>query len=128
MTQDESTGRFKRVGLGTLIGAWKSLKRSPGYAAAFIATLGLAIGVNSSVFSVVNAVLLQPLPFDNADRIVYLQQPGERAGVANALFSVHEVADYREGVSAFDELVEFGDWDFSVVPGDGGEPHRAVGG
>jgi len=114
--------------MGTLIGAWKSLKRSPGYAAAFIATLGLAIGVNSSVFSVVNAVLLKPLPFDNADRIIYLQQPGERAGVANALFSFHEVADYREGVSAFDELVEFGDWDFSVVPADGGEPHRAVGG
>jgi len=112
----------------TIRGAWKSLRRSPGYAAAFIATLGLAIGVNSSVFSVVNAVLLQPLPYTEADRIVYLKQPVAQAELPNTLFSFHEVADLRSGVSAFDEVVEFGDWDFSVVPGDGGEPHRAVGG
>ncbi len=112
----------------TVRAAWKSLRRAKGYAAAFVATLGLAIGVNSSVFSVVNAVLLKPLPFENADRIVYVQQPADRAEVQNALFSFHEVADYREGVSAFDEVVEFGDWNFSVVPADGGEPHRAVGG
>ncbi len=108
--------------------AWKSLARSKGYALAFVTTLGLAIGVNSAVFSVVNAVLLKPLPFDNADRIVYLQQPAERAGVANSLFSFHEVADYRNGMSTIDEVVEFGDWTFSVVPADGGEPHRAIGG
>jgi len=108
--------------------ARRAIGRNPGYAAAFVLTLGLAVGVNSAVFSVVNAVLLQPLPFENADRIAYLQQPAARAGVVNANFSFHEVADYRGGVTAFDEVVEFGDWTFSVVPGGDAEPHRAVGG
>jgi predicted permease len=108
--------------------ALRGVRRNPGHAAAFVVTLGLAIGVNSAVFSVVHAVLLSPLPFQDADRIVYLQQPAVRAGVANATFSFHEVADYREGVDAFDEVVEFGDWNFSVVPADGTEPHRAVAG
>ena len=108
--------------------AVRRLTRAPGYAAAFVVTLGLAIGVNSAVFSVVNAVLIRPLPFDQADRIVYLQQPADRVGVGNALFSFHEVADLREGVDAFDEVVEFGDWTFSIVPVDGGEPHRGIGG
>jgi predicted permease len=109
--------------------ALRGIRRNPGYATAFIVTLGLAIGVNSAVFSVVNGVLLEPLPFADSDRIVYLQQPVTRAGVQNATFSFHEVADYRAGVSAFDEVVEFGDWTFSVVPGsDEAEPHRAVAG
>ena len=111
-----------------LADAWRAIGRNPGYAAAFVLTLGLAVGVNSAVFSVVHAVLLQPLPFADADRIAYLQQPATRAGVTNANFSFHEVADYRSGIAAFDEVVEFGDWTFSVVPGEDAEPHRAVGG
>lgn len=108
--------------------ALRAVRRNPGYAAAFVVTLGLAIGVNTAVFSVVHGVLLAPLPFQDADRIVYLQQPAVRAGVANSTFSFHEVADYRSGVGAFDQVVEFGDWTFSVVPSDGTEPHRAVAG
>ncbi len=109
--------------------AWRGISRNPGYAAAFMLTLGLAIGVNSAVFSVVHGVLLSPLPFDDAERIAYLQQPAVRAGVQNTTFSFHEVADLRAGVDAFDEVVEFGDWTFSVVPGGAAvEPHRAVGG
>jgi predicted permease len=109
--------------------ALRGIRRNPGYAAAFIVTLGLAIGVNSAVFSVVHGVLLSPLPFDDADRILYFQQPAARAGVPNANFSFHEVADYRDGVGAVDQVVEFGDWTFSVVPGSGDvEPHRAIAG
>lgn len=111
-----------------LRGAVRRIRRNPGYAAAFVVTLGLAIGVNSAVFSVVRGVLLKPLPFDEADRILYLSQPVAAAGVPNATFSFQEVADIRSGVEAFDEVVEFGDWTFSVVPGGDAEPHRAVGG
>lgn len=111
-----------------MTGALRAVRRNPGYAGAFILTLGLAIGVNTAVFSVVHAVLLAPLPFQDADRIVYLQQPAVRAGVPNATFSFHEVADYRDGVPSFDQVVEFGDWTFSVVSSDGTEPHRAIAG
>lgn len=106
--------------------ALSSLRRAPGYTAAFVVTLGLAIGVNSAVFSVVNGVLLQPLPVPDADRILYLKQPVATAGVENALFSFMEIDDYRAASTTLDAFVEFGDWEFTVL-GEG-EPHRAVGG
>jgi putative ABC transport system permease protein len=106
--------------------AMRRLRRAPGYALAFVLTLGLAIGVNSAVFSVVNGVLLKPLPFQDADRILYLKQPVEAVGVENVRFSFMEIDDYREGSSSVEQFVEFGDWDFTVVADN--EPHRAVGG
>ena len=61
----ESLGRDLRYGLRTLL-------KSPGFAVAGILILGLGIGVNSAIFTVVNAVVLRPLPFADADRIVRL--------------------------------------------------------
>ena len=52
--------------------AVRALKRSPGFAVVTIGTLGLAIGVNAGIFSVVDAVLLRPLPFPEPDRLVYI--------------------------------------------------------
>ena len=107
--------------------AIRRLRRARGFAAAFVLTLGLAIGVNSAVFSVVNGVLLKPLPFQDAERILYLKQPVEGLGVENARFSFMEIDDYRAASSTIDEFVEFGDWEFTIVAADA-EPHRAVGG
>lgn len=107
--------------------AVRSLVRSPGYATAFILTLGLGIGLNTAIFSVVNGVLLAPLPYPDADRILYVRQPAARVGVPNVSFSFQEVQDLREGTTALAEFVEYGDWTFNVVP-DEGDPHRAIGG
>ncbi|MGH7553059.1 MAG: ABC transporter permease, partial [Longimicrobiales bacterium] len=104
----------------------RSLMRTPGYSVAFVLTLGLGIGLNTAIFSVINGVLLAPLPYRDADRIMYVRQPALRAGVENLAFSFQEVAEYRERSRTIDEFVEYGDWTFSVV--DGGAPHRAVGG
>lgn len=104
----------------------RSLMRAPGYTAAFILTLGLGIGLNTAIFSVIHGVLLAPLPYPDADRILYVQQPARAAGVENVSFSFEEVQDYREAARTMDEFVEYGDWTFTVVGED--EPHRAVGG
>src|SRR4029450_13071288 len=59
----ESLGRDLRYGVRTLI-------KSPGFAIAGIVILGLGIGVNTAIFTVVNAVVLRPLPFPDPDRIM----------------------------------------------------------
>ncbi|MBT8487255.1 MAG: ABC transporter permease, partial [Gemmatimonadetes bacterium] len=104
----------------------RSLLRTPGYTAAFVLTLGLGIGLNTAIFSVIHGVLLAPLPYPDADRILYVQQPALAAGLDNVSFSFEEVQDYREQSRTMDEFVEYGDWTFTVVGDD--EPHRAIGG
>ncbi len=53
--------------------AARALRRAPGFTAVTVATLALAIGANTVIFSVVNAVLIDPLPFPNADRLVSIR-------------------------------------------------------
>src|SRR5262245_45415816 len=106
--------------------AIRNLTRVPGFALAFILTLGLGIGANTAIFSVINGVLLRPLPYPEADRIMRLRQPQTAAGVEDTLFSFPEVAHYRSVSKTMDQFVEFGDWTFNVLGR--GDAHRAVGG
>ncbi|HEV3142167.1 MAG TPA: ABC transporter permease [Vicinamibacterales bacterium] len=106
--------------------ALRGLVRMPGFALAFVLTLGLGIGANTAIFSVINGVLLRPLPYPEADRIMHLRQPQALAGVDDTSFSFAEVADYRAQARTVDQFIEFGDWTFNVLGR--GEPHRATGG
>jgi putative ABC transport system permease protein len=106
--------------------ALRTLPRMPGFSLAFILTLGLGIGANTAIFSVINGVLLRPLPYPEADRIMHLRQPQLSAGVEDTSFSFVEVADYRTQSKTIDQFIEFGDWTFNVLGR--GEPHRATGG
>jgi putative ABC transport system permease protein len=106
--------------------ALRQVLRAPGFAMAFVLTLGLGVGANTAIFSVINGVLLRPLPYPEADRIMHLRQPQTAAGVDDSSFSFPEVAHYRAQAKAIDQFVEFGDWTFNVLGR--GEPHRATGG
>ncbi len=106
--------------------ALRSFINEPTFTIAFVLTLGLGIGANTAIFSLVYGVLLRPLPYPQADRIVYLENAATRAGIENMNFSFAEVGDYREQVDSLEEIVEFGDWTFNVVGR--GEPHRAIAG
>ena len=74
--------------------ALRTLLRSPGFTAVAVLTLMLGIGANTAVFSVVDAVLLRPLPYPAADRLVLLW--GARAGQSGRSISVPDLQDWRE--------------------------------
>ncbi|MGE5832992.1 MAG: ABC transporter permease [Acidobacteriota bacterium] len=89
--------------------AARSLGRAPGFTLIVVATLALAIGANAAIFSVVNAVLLKPLPFPNADRLVHVAgtAPGtdqpEELGVPDELYF-----EYRESVPGLEDIGIYG--------------------
>ncbi|MEO8138557.1 MAG: multidrug ABC transporter substrate-binding protein, partial [Gemmatimonadota bacterium] len=87
--------------------ALRSLSRVPGFAIAVILTLGLGIGANTAIFSVIRGALLRPLPNRDGDRLVYLRQSAQQLGQSNVAFSVPEVVDYR---SAAHTLQGFGEY------------------
>ena len=78
--------------------ALRSFRRNPGFAAIVILTLGLGIGMNTAIFSVVDGVLLTPLPFDEADRLVWGY--GTFSGGSNASVSPPDFWDYRDQSTA----------------------------
>ncbi len=95
--------------------ALRMMRKSPGFTLAAILTLGLGIGANSAIFSVVNAVLLKPLPYEHGDRLVTLHQQAPRAGMLNQPFSVVEINDYRTQSHTLDGLVEYHNMNFILL-------------
>ena len=67
--------------------ALRAMRLQPGFAAVVVVTLALGIGANTTLFSILDAVLLRPLPFESSDRLVTLWEAGPRkARVAPANF------------------------------------------
>src|SRR5690242_9561416 len=78
---------------------WRTLKKSPAFVTISVLTLALGIGANLAIFTVVNAVLLQPLPFREPDRIVRIFDDLDGAGAKNVGMSEPELEDLqRSGV------------------------------
>ncbi|MCZ6916930.1 MAG: ABC transporter permease [Gemmatimonadetes bacterium] len=103
--------------------ALRGFVRSPGYTAAFVVTLGLGIGANTAIFSVINGVLLRPLPHDDGDAIVHLAQPVTMSGFDfNASFSIPEITDYRDQSSTLEGFAQYSSMTFTLLGY--GEPQR----
>ena len=98
----------------------RSLARAPGFTLAVILTLGLGIGANTAIFSVVRAVLLAPLPHRDGDRLVYLRQSISGPGGDNIRFSVPEINDFRNGAKTLSGIAEYSPMAYSLL--DTGDP------
>ncbi|MEJ2312404.1 MAG: ABC transporter permease [Gemmatimonadales bacterium] len=89
----------------------RTLLRNPGFATVAIMTIGLGIGVNTAIFSVVNAVVLQPLPFPEPDRLVTVWEDlGRRGGPEQEWTGRSTFADWREHNRTFEAMTAVTDW------------------
>ncbi len=95
--------------------ALRSLSRARGFTAAVVLTLGLGIGANTAIFSVVRGVLLKPLPHRDGSRLVYLRQSAQAAGAEDVNFSVPEIIDFRSASKTLGGIAEYSPITFTLV-------------
>jgi putative ABC transport system permease protein len=84
--------------------AWRGLARSPGFAAIAVITLALGIGANSAIFTVVNAVVMRPLPYAHADRLVRVTADFSGLNASDVGLSQPELLDYRDRSGLFEDI------------------------
>lgn len=84
--------------------AVRTILKNPGFAATVILTLGLGIGANTAIFSVVDGVLLRPLPYAGSDRIVYVAQNDRLRGTQHEGFSGPDFFDVLERNVVFESM------------------------
>jgi len=84
--------------------ALRTLRKSPAFVTTAVLTLALGIGANLAIFTVVNAVLLQPLPFREPERIVRVFDDLRGAGAKNVGMSVPELYDLGERSGVFEQI------------------------
>ena len=80
------------------------LLKQPGFTAIAVLTLGLGIGANITIFSVVNAVLLRPLPYPDADRLVFLWSEAPAQNIRERASAYANLADWRKQNKSFEDI------------------------
>ena len=103
----------------------RQLGKSPGFALVVILTLGLGIGANTALFSVVDAVLLRPLPYKNSERLVAIHDELPGVNLHDAGMSVQEAEDFRDRSGVFEEFSTVWPFDVNITGGD--KPERLEG-
>ncbi len=97
--------------------------KAPGFTLVVVLTLALGIGANTTIFSMVNAILLKSLPFPAPERLVMVWGDSPEQGNHRNQVSATDVADWRSGNSVFAEITTFTQWR-PIFSGANGEPER----
>ena len=88
--------------------ATRGLRRARGFTLVVLLTLGLGIGATTAMFSVVRGVLLRPLPFPDAERVVRLWPANSKAGTERSIISAVELEDWEVELHGFEAIGGFG--------------------
>src|SRR5215216_6699068 len=102
--------------------AWRSLRLQPGFATVAIVTLALGIGATTSVFSAVSGVLLRPLPYADADRIVHVGEREILKPGQGGTTSYDNFVDWRRLNHSFDAMGLYNTWQTTLTGR--GDPER----
>jgi putative ABC transport system permease protein len=95
---------------------WRMLLKRPGFTFVAVITLALGIGANTAIFSVINAVLLRPLPYTDAARLVAVQSGNPQGGEGGAFGGVSpaDFLDFKEQSQTFAELAAYRGWSLNL--------------
>jgi predicted permease len=100
----------------------RMLLKSPGFTVVAVLALTLGIGANTAIFSVVNSVLLRPLPYSDPGRLMQLWEASAKKGRSEIPASYPNFADWRDQNHVFEHVVAYSDWSFNLTGT--GEPER----
>ncbi len=101
----------------------RMLWRAPGFTAIAVFALALGVGANTAIFSVVNAVVLRPLPFPDAARLVWFDGALPAKGVKESSLSKPDYLDWRKEADVFADTTAFVEGS-AILSGEDGEPER----
>src|ERR1700730_473552 len=102
--------------------ALRMLRKNPGFTAVAVLALTLGIGANTAIFSVVNSVLLRPLPYSDPGRLVHLWETSARKARNEIPASYPNFADWRNQNHTFEQVAAYSEWTFNLTGR--GEPQR----
>jgi predicted permease len=105
-----------------IVYALRAFARNPGFTAAAVLSLAIGIGANTSIFSITSALLLKPLPYKNADRLVILWNRSPGLNIAQDWFSTAQYFDIKNGHSGFEQVAIAIGGNFNLTSD--GEPER----
>ena len=106
--------------------AIRTLRRSAGFALVAVITLALGIGANTAAFSVIDAVLLRPLPYPRSDSLVQIYETDTSRGITHGPVSPYNFADWERQDGAFEHMAAYEYESFSYLAGNTAERMSGV--
>src|ERR1700754_1082829 len=103
----------------------RMLLKTPGFTAVAVIALALGIGANSAIFSVINSVLLRPLPYKDPDRLTMIWEEASKNGYPQDTPTAANFADWRDQNQSFEGMAAIADQSFNLTGA--GDPEKLEG-